>query len=142
MTIPNREALRTRLIKEEGLRLKPYTDTGGRLSIGVGRNLTDVGISQDEAMLLLDHDIEKTISLLTVRGAPWFTGLDQVRQQVCCDMAFNLGIAGFFGFTKMIRAIGNGDFVTAAQEMLSSQWAGQVGARADVLAAMMESGVE
>lgn len=138
----NKEALRQRLIREEGLRLKVYVDTVGRQTIGVGRNLTDVGISQDEAMMLLDHDIEKVISGLSSRGSPWFSGLDQVRQQALCSMAFNLGIAGLFGFTKMIRHLSKGEFPEAAREGRDSLWARQVGARADVLMTMLEAGYE
>ena len=55
--------LRDQLIIDEGLRLRPYRDSVGKLTIGVGRNLDDVGISNDEAMVLLDHDIEITITL-------------------------------------------------------------------------------
>src|SRR4051812_27390106 len=40
----NRDALVNQLIIDEGLKLSPYTDTVGKLTIGVGRNLTDVGI--------------------------------------------------------------------------------------------------
>ena len=141
MSVPDRDALKQRLIREEGLRLKPYVDTVGKISLGVGRNLTDVGISQDEAMVLLNNDLTKVIDGLTVRGVPWFSGLDQVRQQVCCDMAFNLGLDGFFKFTRMVQAISRGEFETAAREMRSSRWAEQVGGRAEVLALMMETGV-
>ena len=46
------EAMKTieeQLILHEGLRLKPYRDTVGKLTIGVGRNLDDVGITRAEA---------------------------------------------------------------------------------------------
>ena len=42
------------LVRDEGLRLRPYADTVGKTTIGVGRNLTDVGISHDEALALLE----------------------------------------------------------------------------------------
>lgn len=138
----NREALRLRLIREEDLRLMPYVDTVGKITIGVGHNLTDKGISRRIALLILEDDMDEVIIGLSSRGAPWFSGLDQVRQQVCCDMAFNLGVPGFFGFTKMVRAISQGDFVTAAREGRDSLWARQVGARADVLMTMLEAGYE
>jgi len=141
MTV-NRESLRQRLIREEGLRLKPYVDTVGKITIGVGHNLTDKGITYDVAMQLLDADMEEVIQGLQLRGAPWFSGLDQVRQQVCCDMAFNLGVPGFFKFVNTIRAIQQGDFERAAAHMRASKWATQVGGRAELLATMMESGVE
>lgn len=134
-----REALRQSLVKHEGLRLLPYTDTRGRLTIGVGRNLTDVGISQDEAMLLLEHDIDRTIHLLTVNW-PQFVKLDETRQRVVTEMAFNLGVAGLMTFTQMLDAIDKSDWVTAAQEARQSLWANQVGMRAETLATMLETG--
>jgi lysozyme len=139
---PDRDALKARLIREEALRLKAYIDPVGKVTVGVGRNLTDVGLSHDEAMYLLDNDLDRVITGLTVRGAPWFSGLDQVRQQVCCDMAFNLGVAGFFGFTTMVRCLAAGDFVLAAQAGRLSRWYTEVGMRAQVLMTMLESGLE
>lgn len=47
---------------DEGLRLKPYRDTVGKLTIGIGRNLDDVGISEAEAEYLLSNDLDRTIS--------------------------------------------------------------------------------
>lgn len=43
--------LLSELSRDEGRRLKPYLDTVGKTTIGVGRNLTDVGISEDECDL-------------------------------------------------------------------------------------------
>ncbi len=42
--------LRQMLIRHEGLRRKPYRDTVGKLTIGAGRNLDDVGITREEAL--------------------------------------------------------------------------------------------
>lgn len=138
----NRESLKARLLREEALKLKPYIDSVGKVTIGVGHNLTDNGISYRIAMLILDEDVEEVVNALSYRGVPWFTGLDPVRQQVCCDMAFNLGPDKFFGFTKMVKAIVAGDFLTAAKEMRASHWAQQVHGRAEHLALLMETGVE
>lgn len=43
------------LIRHEGLRLKPYHDTVRKLTIGIGRNLDDVGITHEEALILLER---------------------------------------------------------------------------------------
>ena len=131
--------LRQMIKADEGLRLFPYTDTAGRLSIGYGRNLTDVGISQLEASDLLEADITRAIYDLQV-AFPFVMKLDGVRQIVLTDMCFNLGAARLKTFVKMWRAITVGDYTVAAQEMLASQWAYQVGARATRLAAAMASG--
>ena len=126
------------LIRHEGLRLKPYTDTVGKLTIGVGRNLTDVGISKQEAMYLLHDDIQKVQEQLAEQS--WFSGLNEARQMAITDMAFNLGLQGLLGFKKAIAALQAGDFASAASEMLNSKWAEQVGARARELANIVRTG--
>lgn len=139
MTNLERDALRQQLIAHEGVRFFPYTDTAGKLTIGVGRNLTDVGISPQEANTLLDNDINGAVAGLNRRW-PWFPTLDPMRQRVLIDMAFNLGITGLAGFPKMLAAVEAGAYDEAADEMLDSTWAKQVGTRAVKLAAMMRTG--
>lgn len=126
------------LIRHEGMRLKPYTDTVGKLTIGVGRNLTDVGISSDEALVLLDTDIDRAVA--TCAEFPWFARLDAIRQRVLIDMAFNLGSSKLRTFRATLAAIEQGDYVKASDQMLKSKWATQVGQRARTLARMMAVG--
>ena len=125
--------------RHEGLRLKPYRDTVGKLTIGYGRNLEDVGISLEEAELMLEHDLDRAIQAAR-EVIPGFDELDEVRQAVLVDMAFNLGRAGLGGFRRCRAALALGDFERAASEMLDSLWARQVGRRAEELAEMMRSG--
>src|SRR5207249_6228852 len=108
MTTDEREQLRLQLLAHEGLRLKPYTDTGGKLTIGCGRNLTDGGISTGEAMYLLDNDISGLLTYLT-HVYPWFAGLTPERQFSVVDVAFNVGRTGLAHFPKMIAAVERGD---------------------------------
>lgn len=135
-----REELRKQLIVEEGLRLKPYLDTVGKWTIGVGRNLSDVGITQDEAMLMLDNDLLRVESELSDRF-DWFAALSPVRQDVLLDMAFNLGIKGLAQFHMTLTAITLGDYESASRQMLKSVWAEQVGQRAIRLAEQMRTGI-
>ena len=130
-------SLRDDLIRDEGIRLKTYRCTAGKLTIGVGRNLDDVGITRDEALHLLDNDIAR------VRGEvrktfPWFDGLTETRQGVVINMVFNLGLRRFSQFFQTIKAISEGDYRKAAAQMRASLWARQVGARAERLAVQME----
>jgi lysozyme len=131
--------LREMLIRHEGLRLKPYRDTMNKLTIGVGRNLDDVGITSTEALTLLDNDIAKARRDVA-RAFPWFAGLNPVRKDVILDMVFNMGLARFRRFRRTIAAIRSEDWERAARQMLDSQWAKQVGKRAVNLAAMMKDG--
>ncbi len=124
--------------KHEGLRLKPYTCTAGKLSIGYGRNLEDVGISQDEADAMLAQDMVGVLSDCT--KFPWFKKLNTPRQAVIENMIFNLGLSRFSGFRNTIRYIEAGEYEKAAEEMLDSKWARQVGNRANELSLIMETG--
>ena len=130
--------LKEELIRDEGLRLKPYTDTVGKTTIGVGRNLTDNGISHEEAMILLDNDIETHIALLDSK-VPWWRDMSPVRQRVLANMAFNMGNA-LFSFVNTLSAMERGYYEKAAYGMENSKWAGQVGVRAKRLIKMMEEG--
>lgn len=139
MTGDDLVALRLQLVAHEGERLRPYLDVTGHVSIGVGRNLTDKGISQTESRILLDNDIGDCIRELCATFQ-WFPDLDGPRQRVLVDMCFNLGIDGLQEFKKFLGYVANQQYASAAREMLNSKWAAQVGARAQRLAALMLSG--
>lgn len=132
--------LTDQLIRDEGLRLYPYTDTVGKITIGVGRNLTDVGISAVEARQLLANDVQNAIARME-QTLPWSTGLDEVRHAALANMTFNLGIGRLCGFKNFLEALRSGDWKTARNEMLNSHWAEQVGPRAQRLAIQIETGV-
>ena len=131
-------SIEDQLILHEGLRLKPYRCTAGRLTIGVGRNLDDKGISRDEAMILLRNDIEEITGQLERHG--WYIALGPTRRKVLIDMCFNLGMAGLMGFRRMIEALERGDYERAADEMVYSRWYRQVGERGRRLERMMRTG--
>lgn len=166
----DRAALQLELIRDEDLRLKVYRCTADKLSVGVGRNLDDVGlrtgeeelvgsiraiaargITRTQAMILLSHDIDACVADLD-RKLPWWRKLDGVRQRVLINMCFNMGIGrapdaarkitgrGLLGFANTLRLISAGAYSDASQNMLASRWAEQVGPRAARLAAMMRTG--
>jgi lysozyme len=139
--ILNRDTLTAELIRDEGVRLRPYLDSVGKWTIGVGRNLSDVGISQAEALLLLAHDVDAAMTDLA-EAFPWFVQLNGVRQRALVNMRFNLGAAGFRKFKGTIAALEQGNYRAAAEGMRLSKWAKQVGQRAERLAVMMEHGEE
>lgn len=122
----------------EGVKLKPYYCTGGKLTIGVGRNLEDVGISRSEAQFMLENDIIRVMKQMD-ESIPIWRDQSPVRQLVLLDMAFNLGVFGLTKFQNTLAFIEAGDYDSAAEEMLNSRWAEQVGARAMNLASAMKS---
>lgn len=135
----NYATLKKELKRDEGCRLMPYRDTVGKLTIGVGRNLDDVGISESEADFLLMSDVGRAEGGLDGR-IPWWRTLDETRQRVLVNMTFNMGIDGLMGFKNTLKAVQDGRWDAAAEGMLDSKWAQQVGARASRLAEMMRTG--
>lgn len=127
------------LIRHEGLKLMPYRCTSGKLTIGVGRNLEDTGITKDEAMSMLLSDIYRCTRECR-KSFTFFDSLTDTRQHVLVNMCFNLGIVRLRGFRRMIAALERGDYGLAAKEMLDSQWAAQVGGRSAELAGQMKEG--
>jgi len=125
--------------KHEGLRLKPYRCTAGKLTIGYGRNLDDRGISLAEAEHLFENDIrEATEQAKTLVSN--FTQLSENRQAVLIDMVFNMGIEGMRKWKNTLAAIERGDFKIVAYNMRQSLWYRQVPRRAEELIKMMEDG--
>lgn len=133
------DTFRAEIKRDEGLRLKPYRDSRGFLTIGYGRNLDHRGISRMEAEEMLENDIAAVMGVVSYK-LPWFDALHPVRQRVLLNMAFQMGINGLLGFHKMLAAARLGKYDEAADEMLDSRWAQQTPERAQRLAVMMRTG--
>ena len=132
--------IKAQLVRHEGLKLKPYRCTAGKLTIGIGRNLDDRGISQKEAYAMLERDILDCEQQLLDEIPDVYTGLDEVRQSVLLNMCFNLGLKGLLQFKNTLAFIASGDWERAANNMLASKWAKQVGMRAIELSELMRKG--
>mgnify|MGYP006090340363 FL=1 len=149
-----------KLVSHEGLVLTVYQDTLGIDTIGIGRNLEDRGITEEElnyigvasieavyedgitelaAHYLARNDVE-IVERELLSAHPCVDSLDSVRQLILMDMAFNMGVPRLRKFKNMWAAIHAEDFPTAAKEMLDSRWAKQVKSRATKLANAMHNG--
>lgn len=135
----NLDLLEQELTRDESKKAKPYKCTAGKTTIGIGRNLDDVGLSDEEIRFLFKNDIARVCADLD-REIPWWRSLSEVRQRVFANMCFNLGINGLLGFKNTLAAVREGRYKDAAAGMLASKWASQVGDRAQRLAKMMEVG--
>ena len=130
----------TNLVRaHEGLRLFPYKCPAGKLTIGFGRNLEARGITVKEAEFLLENDLVK-IEVELNNKIDFFNQLDDVRQAVLIDMAYNLGTKGLLSFRRMLHYLDLGNCRKASEEMLNSRWSKQVGRRAVQLSHMMRDG--
>ncbi len=129
------------LKSDEGLRLKPYKDTVGKLTIGYGHNLDDLGISERTAEFMLSEDLTAVLEELNDR-LPWWKGLSKPQRRGLMNMAFNLGLPRLLKFEKMLAALRNGNSERAAAEAIDSDWAKQVGTRAWRIAALYHNRAE
>lgn len=127
------------ITEHEGFRSKPYTCPAGKLTIGYGTNIQD-GISKEEAKLLLDYRLEHKFAELAL-AMPVIHQLDDVRQGVLLNMAYQLGVPRLLHFRKMWTHVHNSNWSKAADEMLDSKWAKQTPNRALQLAEIMRTGV-
>tara|TARA_R100000458_G_scaffold35575_1_gene32979 strand:+ start:3396 stop:3815 length:420 start_codon:yes stop_codon:yes gene_type:complete len=125
------------LIEFEGLKLKPYKCTANKLTIGIGRNLDDVGITEEEAKFLLLNDIARVER--KAQRYSWYEKLNPVRKRVICDMIFNLGNR-FDKFKKMHAGLVTGNMEVVCKEMKNSKWYSDVGRRAIYLIELMRTG--
>jgi lysozyme len=125
------------LERHEGRRKFPYVDTVGKLTIGVGRNLTDRGLSDDEIDYLLMNDVREVLADLAT--FPWYAGLPESAKKGIADLRFNLGPTKFRKWTATIRYLERGDLVGAARQFRSNtRYFRQVGSRAERIARLIE----
>lgn len=149
------ESIEARLTREEGKRRKPYLDCCGmpwrecgckemgKMTIGIGRNLDDVGLTDNEIEYLLQNDLGRVRAELD-EALPWWRSLDSIRQQVMVDLGFNLGVltppgkAKLLQFNKTLELIRTGQYVAASKRLKTLPWHSQVGLRAVAIEAMLE----
>ena len=137
------EKLTAQLRRDEGTRETAYQDHLGFWTIGVGRLIDSrkpgAGLRPDEIDYLLRNDINDRVSALQ-KALPWFAKLDNARQGVLINMAFQMGTAGLLGFSYTLGLVRDGKYAEAAAQMLKSKWAGQTPERAKRLAEQMKTG--
>jgi len=145
--------LRKQLELHEGRKNKVYKCTAGKRSIGVGHNIDAKGLPDDiEAFLedngyitdemidrLLEQDVEDAVSDCE-RLYPNFASLSEERQNALIDFVFNVGYGTARTFKNTNRAINEERWDDAANGLLASKYARQVGKRARDVAEMLRDG--
>jgi lysozyme len=130
----NNSRLKQALTLFEGYRTSVYKDSVGLLTVGVGHlvltreNLSEGDkVSDQQIQQWFDADIQRS-TLLAQQIVPGFKDLDEVRQEVCVTLTFNLA-SKLMGFGHFLAAMKAKDWPTAAAELRNSKWATQVGSR-------------
>lgn len=147
-----RQIVGERLVNEEGYRLRPYKDSTGNWTCGVGHNLSShcskeelsailkAGtVSKEQVIQWLRDDLNTAINDCYVLFGN-FPSLNIARQSVLVDMAFNMGYIALSGFRRLMKAVAMEDWSLAKESMLQSLWAKQVGHRATILAEIILRG--
>jgi lysozyme len=135
----NIKALREQLKVDEGVKYEIYKDHLGYPTFGIGHLITEndpehgepdgTEISEDRVNEVFETDVAKFVSEAKILF-PDLDDLPEVAQQVIVNMAFNMGRPRLSKFKNFIAGVNDRDWVRAAEEMMDSRWADQVGARA------------
>ena len=125
------------LLVDEGLRLKPYRCTAGKLSIGYARNLDDVGISQRVADIMLDEDVQVAEKVCKRIFPELYENWGENRRLGWINLAFNLGYSRLMQFRNTVRAARIEDWIEVEKGLRGSLWFKQVGKRAERVIAMI-----
>ena len=143
--------LKAQLVIDEGVRRSRYLDTANppKWTIGMGHNITDdphypfrqedEPLNDTQIDILSSRDIAKAVADLD-QYANWWRAMPEPCQRALCNMCFNLGWPRLSQFTNTLAAMHFGDYKAAAAGMRASLWYSQVGARAERLAKLMETG--
>lgn len=144
---PDDQQLHDDLSRDEGRKSTIYFDTVGKQTVGVGHNVDASPLPSDWTLPLTDAQIDKLLDddITEVfedldRACAWWRDMTEPRQRVLANMCFNLGLFKLLQFKNTLAAMQQGRYTAAAVGMIASKWAEQVGARAERLAATMESG--
>jgi len=135
------ETLEDRIKRHEGLRLFPYLDSTGNITVGWGHNLTSSGISESEADTLFADDFDKAVRQYEQLPGWVKSKCNEVRREVLISMIFQLGFTGVLLFKRMLKAIMVGDFTKAAEEIIDSKACRQCPNRFHEHSLRMRSGV-
>ena len=137
----NYDILLEQLKDFEGLELKAYQCTAGKTTIGLGRNLDDYGITEEEAYYLAKNNINELEDELD-RAIPWWRLLDDARHRALIILSYNVGTTTLLKFKKTLQYLEDGSYEEAAKEVLDSRWADQVGRRAIFISNVFLTGEE
>ena len=143
----DKEKLIKELMVDEVVIYEIYRDHLGYPTFGVGHLITEkdkewglpmgTPISKKRVSECLDKDIEIVCTELD-KNMKWWKELDDVRQRVLANMAFNLGLPRLSKFVNMKKAVLEGNWKEASVQMQDSKWYQQVPNRAERLVTRMK----
>jgi lysozyme len=133
-------SLERELTRDEGKRSKPYRDSLGFLTIGIGHNLDAEGLCEEAIAAQFRYDLDKKVFTPLDARLPWWRELPEPVQRVIANLTFNLGIVGLLKWRIFLAQLKNGRYANAAANLRSNRiYTRQVGERAERLARLLDS---
>lgn len=133
----------SQLKRDEGEVLSAYQDHLGYWTIGVGiliDSRKNGALRPEESEFIFNNRLRLKRAELEQR-LPFFKTLDDARQGVLLNMAYQLGTEGLLAFKQTLKSVEQGAYLKASQQMLDSLWARQTPKRAERLSEQMAKGV-
>ena len=133
--------------KHEGVRTRPYKDSLGLWTVGVGHLIGDGKSLPPEwnreftkeevnALFLKDYEKHKEMAMKT----PGWSKANETGQAAMIDLAFNMGGSWYKKFPATSKALEAGDFEKAADNLKDSKWYQQVKSRGVTIVDMIRNG--
>ncbi|MBW2621287.1 MAG: glycoside hydrolase [Deltaproteobacteria bacterium] len=137
----NDDQIKKMIQEHEGVVDEVYLDSLDNPTCGVG-HLLAVGskVPEKAVQAFFDQDYRVAVADYTALVHQYSLDLGSIRRAVLINMLFNMGINRVRTFKKMFAALVLDNYEWAADEMLDSRWAVQVGKRAVELSRMMRGG--
>ena len=138
------EEIKAMIIKHEGKRNRPYQDSLGLWTVGIGHLIGDGKslppemnreFSDEEVMAMFEKDYAHHRS--AAMNIPGFGKLDGRGQGALTDLTFNMGPSWISKWPKLKKQLEEGDTKGAAQNLEQSKWYGQVGNRAPTIVSLL-----
>lgn len=133
--------------KHEGVRTKPYQDSLGLWTVGVGHLIGDGKtlpkewdreLSMKEVDELFDKDYEEHKKM--AEKTPGYEKANEKGKAALIDLAFNMGGSWYKKFPNAAKALKEGNYEKAADELQNSQWYKQVKGRGVTIVGMIRDG--
>lgn len=134
--------------KHEGVRTRPYKDSLGLWTVGVGHLIGDgkslppewdreFTMQEIDALFAQDYEHHKKMA----EKSPGYDKANEKGRAALIDLAFNMGGGWYKKFKNTAAALAAGDFQKAADELTDSQWYKQVKGRAQTVVALIREGM-
>lgn len=151
MVISGQEDIKKMIMEHEGVRYRPYKDSLGLWTVGVGHLIGDGKtlppewdreFSKEEVMALFEEDYAHHRK--QAEKIPGFAKLNTQGQGALTDLTFNMGPNWIKKFPSVAKALSENppNVALAASILEGSKWYGQVGRRAPRIVSMVKAGLD